>query len=104
MTIQHTVVFRLVHAAGSAQEAEFLRAAVDALTTIPQVDDFAIRRQVSAKSDADWQFSMSFADEADYRAYDEHPQHREFVATRWQTEVADFQEYDFTTYDVGALS
>jgi hypothetical protein len=24
----------------------------------------------------------------------------EFVATRWQTEVAAFQEYDFQEYDV----
>lgn len=42
---------------------------------------------------------MDFADENAYAAYDAHPAHRAFVATRWQDEVADFQEYDFVRDD-----
>ena len=52
---------------------------------------------MSPKSDLTWQFSMRFADGAAYDGYDAHPDHRDFVATRWSTEVAAFQEYDFAT-------
>ena len=93
--IQHTVVFRLVHPAGSAAEQEFLDTARSTLPAIPGVEDFTVSRQVSAKSDLAWRFSMVFEDEAAYAAYDSHPAHTDFVATRWAHEVAAFQEYDF---------
>lgn len=95
MSIQHTVVFRLVHEAGSEEERAFLAAARTALTAIPGVEDFTVRRQVSPKSDLEHQFSMVFADRAAYDAYNEHPSHTAFVANRWVPEVAAFQEYDF---------
>ena len=95
MPIQHTVVFRLVHAPGSAAEQEFLDAGRDTLTAVPGVSDFVVNAQVSAKSDLRWQFSMTFADQAAYDAYNAHPDHVAFVAQRWQPEVAAFQEYDF---------
>ena len=41
---------------------------------------------------------MSFADQAAYDAYDAHPDHRGFVAERWQSEVAEFAEQDFVAY------
>ena len=94
-SIQHTVVFRLVHPAGSAAEAEFLEAARRTLPAIPGVGDFTVNRQVGGKSDLTWQFSMVFADDAAYAAYDEHPAHTGFVESRWVPEVAAFQEYDF---------
>jgi hypothetical protein len=96
MTIQHTVVFRLSHAPGSPEEAGFLDTAQATLTGIPGVTDFIVNRQVSAKSDLDWQFSMSFADQAAYDGYNTHPDHVGFVAGRWVPEVVAFQEYDFT--------
>jgi hypothetical protein len=92
MTIQHTVVFRLVHEAGSPEEREFLATGRAVLTSIPGVEDFAIRRQVSPKSDLAHQFSMIFRDRDAYRAYDAHTA---FVSERWVAEVAAFQEYDF---------
>ncbi|MFJ6532133.1 Dabb family protein [Microbacterium sp. NPDC091662] len=95
MSIQHTVVFRLIHPAGSAEEREFLATGHAVLTSIPGVEDFTIRRQVSAKSDLSHQFSMVFADRHAYAAYDRHPVHRAFVSERWVPEVAEFQEYDF---------
>jgi hypothetical protein len=95
MTIQHTVVFRLVHEAGSAEERDFLSTGRSALSSIPGVEDFTVRRQVSPKSDLEHQFSMVFADRAAYTAYDQHPSHTSFVADRWVPEVAAFQEYDF---------
>ena len=93
--IQHTVVFRLVHPEGSAEEREFLATGHAVLTSIPGVADFTIRRQVSAKSDLAHQFSMVFADQHAYDAYNVHPAHIAFVSERWVPEVADFQEYDF---------
>ena len=97
MTIQHTVVFSLTHSAGTPQETAFLADGRAALTSIPGVSDFVISRQVSAKSDFDFQFSMQFNDQDDYDAYNVHPAHVAFVESRWVTEVTAFQEYDFVT-------
>ncbi|MWV58882.1 Gfo/Idh/MocA family oxidoreductase [Rathayibacter sp. VKM Ac-2754] len=93
--VQHTVAFSLVHETGSAAEAEFLSHARRTLSAIPGVTDFTVNRQVSAKSALDWQFSMVFADRAAFAAYDAHPDHVEFVQSRWVPEVAEFQENDF---------
>lgn len=95
MSIQHTLVSRLVYEPGSTAEIEFLVSGRTTLTSIPGVTAFAVNRQVSLKSDLTWQFSMVFADQAAYDAYNVHPAHVEFVETRWKTEVDAFQEYDF---------
>ena len=95
MTIQHTVVFRLAHAPGSAAESDFLDTARTTLSAIPGVSEFVINRQVSPESDLAWQFSMVFADQAAYSGYNDHPEHVAFVGTRWQAEVEAFSEFDF---------
>lgn len=95
MPIEHTVVFRLIHAPGSAEERAFLEAGREALTAIPGVTRFAVRRQISPKSDLTHQFTMVFADQTGYDAYNDHPGHVAFVRDRWVPEVAVFQEYDF---------
>ncbi|MBD5786071.1 Dabb family protein [Cellulosimicrobium terreum] len=92
--IQHTVAFRLVHAADSPEEAEFLVTGRRILTAIPGVQDFTVSRQTSAKSPFTFQFSMVFADAAAYAAYDAHPDHQGFVVGRWVPEVAEFAELD----------
>ena len=92
--IRHTVSFTLVHAEGSAEEAAFLARGREVLTGVPGVEDFQVSRQVSPKSPHRFQFAMTFADEAAYLAYDAHPAHRDFVASSWEPEVADFQELD----------
>jgi hypothetical protein len=97
--IRHTVAFRLVHAPGSPEEAEFLATGRSVLTAIPGVQDFTVSRQVSAKSEHAFQFAMSFADQAAYDAYDAHPDHRGFVASRWVPEVAAFDELDLVALD-----
>lgn len=53
---------------------------------------------MSAKSDLTWQSSMVFASQDEYDAYDAHPDHRGFVAERWEREVAEFQEYHFVVH------
>jgi heme-degrading monooxygenase HmoA len=93
--IRHTVVFRLKHAQGSAAEAEFLSSAM-ILKTIPGVQAFERLRQVSPKNDYTFGFSMEFADQAAFEAYNIHPDHVAFVRGRWIPEVAAFMEIDYT--------
>ena len=102
MGIQHTVVFSLFHPRESPQALAFLKDARALLGSIPGVQQFAIHRQVSEKSELTHQFSMMFADEAAYRRYNEHEVHVSFVRDRWIPEVAEFQEYDFV--DAGLSS
>src|SRR5436853_7623159 len=83
--IRHTVAFRLRHAAGSAEEAAFLRQA-RGLADIPGVQKFEQLRQVSPKNGFRYGLSMEFADQAAYEGYDTHPLHRAFVRDRWVPE------------------
>lgn len=92
--IRHTVAFRLRHSPGSAEETDFL-AAARALADIPGVERFEQLRQTSPKNDFALGFSMEFADQAAYDAYDGHPVHTAFVAERWVPEVEDFLEIDY---------
>ncbi|WP_150307776.1 Dabb family protein [Planctomonas psychrotolerans] len=96
--IRHTVVFRLSHAEGSEEEAEFLETA-SSLRTIPGISNFEALRQVGAKNDYRFGLSMEFADQAAYDAYNEHPDHQAFVQNRWLPEVTDFLEIDYVPYD-----
>jgi Stress responsive A/B Barrel Domain len=97
--IRHTVVFRLRHAPGSADEAGFLRTAREQLTPIPGVERFEVLRQVGAQSSYAFSLSMEFADASVYAGYNEHPSHTAFVRDRWIPEVEEFLELDFEPYD-----
>lgn len=92
--IRHTVVFSLKHAAGSPEEKAFLRDAL-VLTEIPGVERFERLKQVSQKNDYAFGFSMEFADQAAYDAYNIHPKHVAFVSERWVPEVERFLEIDY---------
>jgi hypothetical protein len=95
--IRHTVAFKLKHPAASAPAAAFLRAA-QALAAIPGVQKFECLRQISPKNGFDFGLSMEFAAQSDYDAYNTHPDHVQFVETRWKPEVADFMEIDYVAY------
>ncbi len=92
--IRHTVVFNLRHAEGSPAEITFLEAA-DVLADIPGVEKFEKLKQVSAKNDYAFGFSMEFADQAAYSTYNDHPWHVAFVRDRWIPEVSHFMEIDY---------
>lgn len=92
--IRHSVIFTLKHPAGSDQELAFLRDA-RILNDIPGVEKFEQLRQVSPKNDYAFGFSMEFADQAAYSAYDSHPHHVAFVRDRWVPEVEKFLEIDY---------
>ena len=92
--IRHSVSFTLKHPAGSDAERAFLESAL-VLAAIPGVEQFERLRQVSAKSDFSFGFSMEFADQAAYDSYNVHPDHVAFVRDRWVPEVERFQERDY---------
>ncbi|ACS99441.1 Dabb family protein [Paenibacillus sp. JDR-2] len=94
--IQHSVIFTLKHAEGSEQERQFLEDGKAILSSIPVVQQFRVFRQVSPKNDYKFGFSMEFADQAAYEAYNEHPLHVAFVSERWEKEVEAFLEIDYS--------
>lgn len=91
--IRHAAIFRLKHARGSAEETRFL-VALGELRKIPGVENFEIARETSVKNPFDYAVSMTFADQAAYDAYNNHPSHVAFVQGRWIPEVAEFMEHD----------
>lgn len=93
--IRHTVAFRLKHPRGSAAEKAFLEAGM-ALSAIPGVERFEQLMQVSPKNDFHFGYSMEFADEKAYQAYNDHPVHVAYVRDRWIPEVEAFLEIDYT--------
>jgi len=95
--IRHTVVFKLKHPSGSEAESSFLGAA-RVLTSIPTVRNFEWLRQVGQKNKFEFGFSMEFASQQDYDAYNIHPEHVRFVETRWKPEVVDFLEIDYVPF------
>lgn len=96
--IRHTVMFTLVHAAGSAEEQSFLESTLS-LMAIKTVKKFERLRQCSKKCDFQFGLSMEFDNDEDYQQYNDHPIHTKFVNDRWIPEVASFQEIDYVTYE-----
>mgnify|MGYP002642247072 CR=1 FL=1 len=92
--IRHTVVFKLKHALDSALERSFLNAA-GKLATIPNVEKFECLRQIGKKNIYTFGISMEFSSEENYQSYNTHPDHVNFVKTRWIPEVSDFMEIDY---------
>ena len=91
----HSVIFSLKHPQGSEEARRFLEDGRSILSSIPVVKNFRVYRQVSAKNDYDYGFSMEFDNRNDYQAYDSHPLHVAFVKERWLTEVERFLEIDY---------
>ena len=96
--IRHTVVFCLKHEKDSAEELSFFTAAKK-LANIRGVENFEMLRQISTKSGFDYGFSMEFADQSAYDAYNADPSHVEFVQQRWVNEVAEFMEIDYVALE-----
>lgn len=97
--IQHTVVFRLKHAQGSAEERQFLQRA-KALGRLPKVIDLKVQQQLSRKNDFTFGLTMFFASQQDYDGYNDHPDHLAFVNDVWLPEVAEFMEIDYAELPV----
>ncbi len=96
--IIHTVMFSLKTSPDSEETRNFLRDGKEILTAIPGVENFEVRRQVSAKNSFQYGFSMHFADSAAFEEYLNHPLHVSFVRERWEKEVSGFMEADYKAY------
>ncbi|WP_170948013.1 Dabb family protein [Paenibacillus sp. 7516] len=99
-SITHMVTFTLYAGKDTAEAEAFLKESAEALAVIPGVENFQVLRQVSAKNEFDYGFSMVFADQAAYDAYNEHPVHRKYVEERWEKEVSRFQEIDLINHAI----
>ncbi|MEK4436061.1 MULTISPECIES: Dabb family protein [Paenibacillus] len=99
-SITHMVTFTLYAGKDTAEAEAFLKESAEALAVIPGVENFQVLRQVSAKNEFDYGFSMVFADQAAYDAYNEHPVHRKYVEERWEKEVSRFQEIDLINHGI----
>jgi hypothetical protein len=97
-SIRHTVVFKLKHSKGSAEERSFLDAAMK-LAAIPGVEKLECLKQISPKNNFDFGLSMEFANQQAYDRYNNHPDHTAFVQSRWLKEVVDFMEIDYLTIE-----
>lgn len=94
-TIRHMVIFNLKAQKGTDEAERFLSDGKTILESIPVVKQFEVLYQVSRKNDYDYGFSMEFSSQADYEAYNVHPNHELFVRDRWEKEVERFLEIDF---------
>ncbi len=92
--IRHTVVFKLKHPKGSAEEQDFFKALMK-LSAIPGVEKFEFMKQISRKNSFDYGLSMEFANRQAYDNYNNNPDHIAFVQNRWLSEVENFMELDF---------
>ncbi len=93
--IRHMVIFSLKYGPEAQETQKFLLDGQAILSAIPTVEKFEVMRQVSAKNDYHFGFSMEFEDQAAYDAYSRHPSHVDFVEQRWKKEVTRFLEIDF---------
>lgn len=94
-TVRHMVIFDLKHPEHSPEAVKFLEDGRSILSAIPTVTNFVACKQVSIKNEYTYGFTMDFADQAAYDAYNEHPAHAAFVEERWKKEVERFLEIDF---------
>jgi len=97
--IIHSVIFNLKYPPDSEETQQFLSDGRRLLSSIPTVENFEVRREVSPKNDYSFGFSMVFADQAAYDAYNEHPVHVDFVTNRWEKEVTEFLEIDYVVLE-----
>lgn len=96
--IRHMAIFTLKHEPDAPEAAQFLADGERILSLIPTVEKFEVLYQTSPKSNFDFGFSMEFANQEAYEAYNNHPEHVSFVQQRWEKEVERFQEIDFEAY------
>jgi hypothetical protein len=90
-------MFSLKTPANSEESEKFLKDGKEILSSIPGVNNFEVRRQVSEKNDYQYGFSMIFTSKDAFDDYIVHPLHVSFVRDRWEKEVTAFLEADYKT-------
>ncbi len=93
--IIHSVIFNLPYAEEANETKKFLSDGYEILSTIPGVENFQVRYEISPKNDYQYGFYMEFENQEAYDNYNNHPNHTGFVEERWKKEVTDFLEIDY---------
>lgn len=86
----------------TAEEKQAFFIALKDLEQIGGVEKMEISKQISPKNEFEYGFSMEFADEDIYKAYNVHPSHDAFVKNYWLKYVEDFMEIDTVKLDFSA--
>ncbi|NEW06611.1 Dabb family protein [Paenibacillus sp. SYP-B3998] len=102
LQIKHVVIFCLHTGKGTPETDCFLKESADELSRIPGVEHFEVLQQVSFNNNYDYGFSMVFANQAAYDAYQVHPLLTRYVAEYWVNQVSRFQEMDFIDFNGGS--
>jgi Stress responsive A/B Barrel Domain len=76
------------------EEKQVFFIALKNLEQIEGVEKMEISKQISPKNTFEYGFSMEFAHEDIYKAYNVHPSHDAFVQNYWLKYVEDFMEID----------
>jgi hypothetical protein len=91
--IRHAGLLKFKTDVTVAEKQAFFKALQD-LEQIEGVEKMEVSKQISPKNKFEYGFSMEFANEGIYKAYNVHPQHDAFVQNYWLKYVADFMEID----------
>ena len=91
--IRHAGLFKFKTNVTEQEKQAFFEALKD-LENIAGVKKLEISKQISPKNKFEYSFSMEFANEDIYKAYNIHPSHDAFVQNYWLNSVEDFMEID----------
>jgi hypothetical protein len=97
--IRHAGLFTFKPTVTEAEKQAFNIALKD-LEQIEGVQKMEISKQISPKNTFEYGFSMEFANDSIYKAYNIHPHHDAFVQNYWLKYVEDFMEIDTVQMDI----
>ncbi|HTB27019.1 MAG TPA: Dabb family protein [Puia sp.] len=100
--IIHSVSFSLKEGFSNKEKMDFF-SAVLRLKGIPDVENFTCLRQISSKNPYDFIISMEFESEEFYKQYNDHPEHLQFIQHYWLKFIKEFQQADFTSFNMEDL-
>lgn len=100
--IRHAGLLKFKSTITEEEKQAFFIALKD-LEQIEGVQKMEISKQISTKNPFEYGFSMEFANESIYKAYNIHPQHDAFVQNYWLKYVEDFMEIDTLQMDFNSF-
>jgi len=95
-TVRHMVVFNLKYPKDSEEAKQFLADSREILGSIPYASEYMQCYEISPKNTYDYGFSFDFPSPEDYERYNQDPRHVQYVNERWNNEVTQFLEIDFS--------
>lgn len=97
--IRHAGLLKFKNTVTESEKLAFFKVLKN-LEQIEGVQNMEISKQISPKNKFEYGFSMKFANEDIYKAYNVHPSHDAFVQNYWVKYVEDFMEIDTVEMEV----